>query len=80
MSNFGKIKLKIYSDKEDDSKTAHYHIGLEYDHPRFSINFMSPERFTRTEAQARVMRIAVDLDAETDFIMLANEIKLNLGE
>ena len=32
-----------------------------------------PEQFSRTEAQARVMRMAVDLDAETDFIMLANE-------
>ena len=73
MSNFGKIRLKIYSDKEGDSNTAHYHIGLEYDHPRFSIHFMSPEQFSRTEAQTRVMRMAVDLDAETDFIMLENE-------
>ena len=73
MSNFGKIKLKIYSDRVGDSNTVHYHIGLEYDHPRFSIHFITPEQFNRTEAQARVMRMAVDLDADTDFIMVTNE-------
>jgi len=66
------IKLKIYSDKEGDSKTNHYHIGFDYEHERFSIHFMSPARFARDEANARVIRMAADLDAETDGIILAN--------
>jgi len=68
-----RIKLKIYSDKEGSSKTEYYHIGLHYSHDRFDIRFMSPEKYTKPEADARVMRLAIDLDAETDGILLAEE-------
>ena len=66
------IKLKIYSDKEGDSKTEYYHIGLHYRHERFDIRFMSPEQFTKAEADVRVIRMAADIDAETDGIIIAN--------
>ncbi|KKK79488.1 hypothetical protein LCGC14_2832980 [marine sediment metagenome] len=66
------IKLKIYSDKHGDSITTHYHIGLHYQHERFDIRFMSVEQYTKPEADARVIGMAADIDAETDGIIIAN--------
>lgn len=65
------IKLKIHSDKEGNSKTCHYHIGIEYTHERFNIDFLSLEQFTKGEADTRVIRMAADLNADTDGIVLA---------
>ncbi len=66
-----KIKLEIHRDKVAGSKT-HYHIKLIYNHDRFSIDFITPEQFTLPEANARVIRMAADLDAETDGFVIAN--------
>ena len=72
------IKLKIYSDSHGDAsnvdktKTEHYHIGLHYRHERFDIRFMSVEQYTKPEADARVIGMAADIDAETDGIIIAN--------
>ena len=68
-----RIKLKLYQDQEGDSKTLHYHIGLEINHDRFGICFMSPEQFTLPEANFRVINLAANLDAETDGIKIANQ-------
>ncbi len=68
-----KIRLKLYQDKEGDSRTHHYHIGMEINHERFEICFMGPEKFTLPEANARIIYLATGMDAETDGIKIANQ-------
>ena len=67
-----RIKLKLFQEKESDSRTYHYHIGLDIDHERFSIRFMGPEQYTLTEANARIIYLASEMNAETDGIIIAN--------
>lgn len=69
------IKIKLYKDKKDaDSKTYYYHIGMDIDHDRFSIHFMSPEQFTLSEANFRIINLAAGMDAQTDGIIIANNL------
>ena len=61
-----RLKVLIYKDKLPDSKTYHYHIGVKYEHSRFTIFFMTPEQFTLPEAQFRAVQMASELEADID--------------
>jgi len=68
-----RMRLKLYQDKEGDLKTRHYHIGFDITSDKFGIHFMSPEQFTLSEANFRIIRLAAEMDAETDGIIIANK-------
>jgi len=61
-------RFKLYRDKDKPDK---FKICLRLEHERFSVYFESPERFTRAEANARIIYLAASLDADTDGIVVA---------
>lgn len=70
-----RTRLKLYKDKQSGSDTYRYRIGLFYDHEMFNIYFMTSEPFTLPEATYRIIRMAVEMDAEIDGIIIANDLE-----
>ena len=67
-----RLKIKVFREKEGNPEIDRYYIRLIFEHERFSTWFESSEKLSKSEMNFRVIRLAHDLDAEIDGIVIAN--------